>query len=79
MAAIERTVYPRFKPSLTATELQDLYCPTDEERDFLSTQARGASRQLMWHCQLKEMVLKTLPLTVRFRTCLGSRIPLRTK
>ena len=46
MAAIERTAYPRFKPSLTANELQDLYCPTDEERDFISTQARGATQQL---------------------------------
>jgi hypothetical protein len=46
MVAIERTAYPRFKPALTANELQDLYCPTDEERDFISTQARGATQQL---------------------------------
>jgi hypothetical protein len=33
MASIERTAYPRFKPSLTAKELQALYEPTEEERD----------------------------------------------
>jgi len=32
MAAIERTAYPRFPPALTASELQTLYAPTDEER-----------------------------------------------
>jgi hypothetical protein len=32
MASIERTAYPRFKPSLTANELHTLYCPTDDER-----------------------------------------------
>ena len=46
MAAIERTAYPRFKPSLTATELHNLYCPTDDERDFISAPARGATQQL---------------------------------
>jgi hypothetical protein len=46
MTAIERTAYLRFKSSLTANELQNLYCPTDEERDFIATQARGAIQQL---------------------------------
>jgi TnpA family transposase len=46
MASIERTAYPRFKPSLTATELQTLYCPTDEERAFIATHARGDTQQL---------------------------------
>ncbi len=46
MASIERTAYPRFKPSLTANELQTLYEPTEEERDFVSTHARGEAQQL---------------------------------
>jgi hypothetical protein len=37
MASIERTAYPRFKPSLTTNELQALYCPTDEERVLPAT------------------------------------------
>jgi len=46
MASIERTAYPRFKPSLTANELQTLYCPTDDERAFIATHARGDAQQL---------------------------------
>jgi TnpA family transposase len=46
MASIERTAYPRFKPSLTANELHTLYDPTEEERDFVSTHARGEAQQL---------------------------------
>jgi hypothetical protein len=53
MASIERTAYPRFKPSLTANELHSLYCPTDEERDFIAAHARGASQQLMLLTLLK--------------------------
>jgi hypothetical protein len=36
MASIERTAYPRFNPSLTANELHALYCPSDDEREFIS-------------------------------------------
>ena len=46
MASIERTAYPRFKPSLTAHELHTLYCPTDDERAFIATHARGDAQQL---------------------------------
>ena len=53
MASIERTAYPRFKPSLTANELQTLYDPTEEERDFVSTHARGAAQQLILLTLLK--------------------------
>jgi hypothetical protein len=45
MASIERTAYPRFKPSLTANELQTLYCPTDDERALIATHARGEAQQ----------------------------------
>jgi hypothetical protein len=46
MASIERTAYPRFKPSLAATELHTLYCPTDDERALITTHARGDAQQL---------------------------------
>ena len=46
MASIERTAYPRFKSSLTPNELHALYCPTDEEMEFISTHARGDAQQL---------------------------------
>lgn len=46
MAAIERTAYPRFTPSLTATELQRLYAPTEEEQTFVTTHARGPAQHL---------------------------------
>jgi TnpA family transposase len=46
MASIERTAYPRFKPSLTANELHALYGPTDDERAFIATHARGEAQQL---------------------------------
>jgi hypothetical protein len=46
MAAIERTASPRFPPALTASELQTLYAPTDEERAFVAAHARGPAPQL---------------------------------
>ena len=46
MASIERTAYPRFKSSLTANELHALYHPTDEELNFVTGHARGATQQL---------------------------------
>jgi TnpA family transposase len=46
MAAIERTAYPRFPPALTATELQTLYAPTEEERAFVAAHTRGPAQQL---------------------------------
>ncbi len=46
MASIDRTAYPRFKSALTATELQALYRPTDEELRLVSKHARGDTGQL---------------------------------
>src|SRR5688500_5880989 len=46
MAAIERTAYPRFPPALTASELQTLYAPTDEERAFVAAHTRGPAQSL---------------------------------
>jgi hypothetical protein len=46
MASIERTAYPRFKATLSAQELQTLYAPTEEEREFVVTHARTDAQQL---------------------------------
>jgi len=46
MASIERTAYPRFKSALSPQELQALYEPTDAERKFIRTHARGDAGQL---------------------------------
>ena len=46
MAAIERTAYPRFSSALTASELQTLYAPTDEERAFVAAHTRGPAQSL---------------------------------
>jgi len=46
MASIERTAYPRFKPSLTATKLHALPCPTDDERAFITTHTRGETQSI---------------------------------
>jgi hypothetical protein len=40
MASIDRTAYPRFQSSLTATELQTLYRPSDEELRFVVSNSR---------------------------------------
>jgi uncharacterized protein DUF4158 len=62
MASIERTAYPRFKPSLTANELQTLYYPTDDERTFIATHARGTAQQLTLLTLLKcQQHLEYLP------------------
>jgi hypothetical protein len=53
MASIERTAYPRFKPSLTTGELPALYSPTDDERAFIAAHARGDAQQLTFLTLLK--------------------------
>ena len=73
MASIDRTVYPRFRPSLTANELHGLYCPSDDEREFISgiaqrpltafrrlfakTRRRGTS---LWQSSLKAVYKTTV-------------------
>ena len=76
MASIERTAYPRFKPSLTAHELHALYCPTDEERAFIATHTRGEAQQLtlltLLKCQQHLGYLPTLaevPAYIRTYLC----------
>ena len=82
MASIERTAYPRFKPSLTATELHSLYCPSDEARDFIAAHARGATQQLTLLTLLKgHQHLGYLPaladVPVQIRTYLCQQLNLR--
>jgi hypothetical protein len=46
MASIERTAYPRYQHSLTATELRLHYTLTDDERAWLQATTRGSARML---------------------------------
>ena len=41
MASVERTAYPRFRPSLTRPEVEALYGPTDAELAFARSNARS--------------------------------------
>ena len=72
MASIDRTAYPRFKATLSAQELQTLYAPTEEERDFVATYARNATQQLTLLMLLKGQqslgylpAFDTIPLSIR--------------
>ena len=53
MASIDRTAYPRFQSSLTASELQALYRPSDAELRFVVEHARGDAGQLTLLALLK--------------------------
>src|SRR5262245_20298120 len=46
IASIERTAYPCFKVTLSAQELQTLYAPTEEEREFVATHAQTDTQLL---------------------------------
>ena len=46
MASIERTAYPRFKPSLSGRELEALYEPTPRELAFAAENTRSPRGQL---------------------------------
>jgi hypothetical protein len=63
MASIDRTAYPRFHTTLSASELHTLYTPTEAERDFVTTHAREAPQQLTLLALLKcHQVLGSLPM-----------------
>lgn len=47
MASIERTAYPRFKRHPSARELRDVYTPTDEEVDFITSAATRGSASML--------------------------------
>lgn len=53
MASIERTAYPRFKSALTAHELDELYCPTEEDLEFVGKRADDPIVQLTLLARLK--------------------------
>jgi hypothetical protein len=53
MASIERTVYPRLKHTLTATELQDVYALTTPELALTDVWARGPAPRLALAILLK--------------------------
>ena len=46
MALIERTAHPRFTSALTAHELDELYCPTEEDLEFAYERAEDPAQQL---------------------------------
>ena len=84
MASIERTAYPRFKATLSTQELQTLYAPTEEEREFVATHARTAIQQLtlltLLKCQQSLGYLpafETIPPTSGSICASNSTCPLR--
>ena len=86
MASIERTAYPRFKATLSAQELQTLYAPTEEEREFVATHARNATQQLTLLTLLKchqslgyLPAFETIPLSIRQYLCQQLHLPPETE
>src|SRR3712207_1013436 len=88
MASIERTAYPRFKRTLTAKELHEVYTPTMDERTFVERMTRSTTARFGLMVLLK--VFQRLgyfpPLTdippailAQIRTCLHlpANTPLR--
>lgn len=53
MASIERTAYPRLKPSFTKIELSDFYTPTLEELHFVREKSRKSETRLHLLIHLK--------------------------
>ena len=53
MASIERTAYPRLKPSFTKSELSDFYTPTLEELHFVRGKSRKSETQIHLLIHLK--------------------------
>jgi Domain of unknown function (DUF4158) len=86
MASIERTAYPRFKATLSAQELQTLYAPTEEEREFVATHAWTDAQQLTLLTLLKchqclgyLPAFDTIPLYIRQYLCQQLHLPLETE
>ena len=53
MASVERTAYPRFRPSLTRAEVEVLYGPTDDELAFVRSHTRSDRGRLTLLALLK--------------------------
>src|SRR5688572_26739503 len=85
MASIERTAYPRFKSALTAHELEALYCPTEEDFDFVYGRADDSAQQLTLLTRLKchqhlgyLPTLEEIPDSIRIYLCQQLRLPAGT-
>ena len=86
MASIERTAYPRFKPVLTVHELEELYCPTEEDLDFVGKRADDPTQQLILLARLKchqhlgyLPTFDEIPDSIRIYLCQQLRLPADTK
>lgn len=82
MASIERTAYPRFPSALTAHELEELYCPTAEELEFVGKRADDPIGQFTLLARLKchqhlgyLPTLEEIPNSVRLYLCQQLRLP----
>lgn len=86
MASIERTAYPRFKPVLTVHELEELYCPTEKDLDFVGKRADDPTQQFILLARLKchqhlgyLPTFDEIPDSIRIYLCQQLRLPADTK
>jgi hypothetical protein len=85
MASIERTAYPRFKSALTARELEELYCPTEEDLEFVYKRADNPAQLLTLLARLKchqhlgyLPTVEEIPASIRIYLCQQLRLPANT-
>jgi TnpA family transposase len=85
MASIERTAYPRFTSVLTAHELEELYCPTEEDLAFVYKRAENPAQQLTLLARLKchqhlgyLPTVDEIPHAIRIYLCQQLRLPAHT-
>jgi Domain of unknown function (DUF4158) len=85
MASIERTAYPRFKSALTARELEELYCPTEEDLEFVYKRADNPAQLLTLLARLKchqhlgyLPTVEEIPDSIRIYLCQQLRLPANT-
>ena len=85
MASIERTAYPRFTSALTAHELEELYCPTEEDLEFVYKRPEDPAQQLTLLARLKchqhlgyLPTLDEIPSSIRIYLCQQLRLPAHT-
>lgn len=86
MTAIERTAYPRFKQTLTESELAEFYTPSPEEIAFATETASGTLQQLALLVLLKSFQklgylprLNQVPRQIMAHIAGSMQIPLPTK
>jgi Tn3 transposase DDE domain/Domain of unknown function (DUF4158) len=85
MASIARTAYPRFTSVLTAHELEELYCPTEEDLAFVYKRAENPAQQLTLLARLKchqhlgyLPTVDEIPNSIRIYLCQQLRLPAHT-